>query len=745
MNVLAALLALSAAVGADPANVPLTCAARTTVPPMIDHRLDDAAWQTAQFVGPFWPVNLRRPARHETLVRVAWNDEALFLAADCADKRPDEIVSLTKDRDGEVYRDSAIEIFLQPTDTSEYYHLVVNSAGTRFDEIGRSNPADWNPDWMASAGVTTAGWCVELRIPFASLGVPVPKPGDVWRMNLCRVGSSDGEMVSWSPVRRDFHDCERFGEVQFVDQTPASLRLAWTSEAMPIVGSVEPWKDGYTLWLDAFPEGGSAVRRQVPMMDGRFVVEAGLFEDGRGMMTLSLHDDAGNAVCRTAVPYEVLASRLPQLAVQSKQPYYTNEADIEARVTTNDPDAARLLAELRRDGKVVVEQSLPVTEHEQLVWFAASVLPEGDYQLVFTLLNKEAQTLVTETRTIHRLSPQVTPSRVEIRENGICFVNDKPFFPVIFYLTNGNETVARAANTVVGGGEDPQRCADFLDTAHACGLMGMPHLCDLLRGHDDWEGLRATVSRNKNHPALLSWYLGDEPEGSGDLPDTIRKAREIIREIDPVHPIAVLNNTPPVFAAYAACADVHMTDPYPIPHSPLALVSEWTDVSRNAAGPTKPTWMCLQTQSLALYGVPDGRWPSADELHCMMYLALTHGAKGIAWWCFSHAREGGQWAAYESIYHDIGELAPYLLSDDKVPGLSIVADNPQIHVSIHPRGSRCLILVANPGDRLDARLTLSGIHATKTTPLFGGDPVPVTDGTIALSVPALGRVALVLE
>jgi len=725
--------------------VPLVTAGRAARAPVIDADLKDDVWRTAQALTPFWPIGGRRPAGQKTVARVAWDAGALYAAFVCAEERPEAIVSITTQRDGEVFRDTAVELFVQPAEAEHYYHFALNTLGTKFDEIAKVD-LGWDPSWEGAAKVVEGGYRVEMRIPFASLDAAPPQAGDTWRLNLCRTGTSDGELSSWSPLEGGFHRPDRFGLLRFAEAAPPALGLTWSEtwgdHPLPTLGNVAPLFEGGAVLLDVFPEAGNALRRQTVIADGRFGFQGRLPEYGRGRMTFSLCDAAGAVVHRLAAAYAWPEPSPEPLVATLKQPYYTDEPAIQARIETNTEDPGAVVVTLTSGGAVLAEKKLDGTDAE--VAFDLAGLPLGDYELVFTLFGKGGETVAVERRDVHRLSPDVAPSRVEIRDGGVCYVNGGAFFPVIFFLAGGNEIVARAANTVVGGGEDPAGCAALLDGAQQHGLMAMPHLCNLLRGNNDWDGLRATVSRNKNHPALLSWYLGDEPEGSGDVPDLLLEARAIIRAIDRHHPISVLNNTPTVFAAYAPTCDVHMADPYPIPRQPVTLVAEWADISRRAAGPGRPTWLCLQTHNLALYGMDDGRWPTPDELRCMMYLALTHGSRGIAWWCYNHARDSGNWTAYETMYRELQQLAPYLL--ETAPGGAAVRVEPdRLHVSAHARGGRCLVLTANPGGAVDATFTVSGITPAKALRVHDGVEFALTGGAFIAPIPTMGAAAFLLE
>jgi len=200
-----------------------------------------------------------------------------------------------------------------------------------------------------------------------------------------------------------------------------------------------------------------------------------------------------------------------------------------------------------------------------------------------------------------------------------------------------------------------------------------------------------------------------------------------------------------VFGAYRVAYDVHMADPYPIPDSPITLVADWADASRLGAGSGKPTWMCLQTHNLALYGHANGRWPTPDELRCMTYLAFTHNAKGIGWWCFGHAKDSGDWHTYEELYHEIQAISPYLLSTEADERVRVTTECNHLHVSAHLQGSECLLLVANPGEAVEASFSIEGATAQTAKPLFGAGSLPIEDGHFKAAIPAVGRAAFLLK
>ena len=62
-------------------------------------------------------------------------------------------------------------------------------------------------------------WELELMIPYKGLGVKPPKPGDTWRLSLCRYRPSgkdfNSELIVRAPLQKGFKDLAYFGTLIF--------------------------------------------------------------------------------------------------------------------------------------------------------------------------------------------------------------------------------------------------------------------------------------------------------------------------------------------------------------------------------------------------------------------------------------------------------------------------------------------------------------------------------------------------
>lgn len=141
------------------------------------------------------------------------------------------VVATHLEHDAPLYQEDVVEVFLSPSDPTVYFEIEVNPLGTSFDARITSpdgvratmrTELDWTcGDLFAAVRRTPRTLDVLVRLPFASLGVDSPKPGDVWRGNLFRIDRDrdrGDEFTAWRPTMRvppDFHVVAAFGALQF--------------------------------------------------------------------------------------------------------------------------------------------------------------------------------------------------------------------------------------------------------------------------------------------------------------------------------------------------------------------------------------------------------------------------------------------------------------------------------------------------------------------------------------------------
>jgi hypothetical protein len=159
-------------------------------------------------------------AGEQTEVYVTRDDSRLHIAFRCAQSGAPKADA--KDRDGPVWEDDAVEVFIQPDPAQpRYLQFVGNSAGAFADAEGTD--LKWNGDWTYRTSVGEGYWEGEVSIPFASLGLKPPAEGAEIGFNVCRDRRRPSQQLScWAPVSASFHEPQNFGRLVFSTHQPAT-------------------------------------------------------------------------------------------------------------------------------------------------------------------------------------------------------------------------------------------------------------------------------------------------------------------------------------------------------------------------------------------------------------------------------------------------------------------------------------------------------------------------------------------
>jgi len=182
--------------------------------PVIDGKLDDAAWQKAPLVSGFVHHDKPAPIDVQTSFRVLYDANNLYFGVRCEEPQMDKVSPVAHARDEHaIFHGETLEFFIDPHHTHErYYQLGINAAASLYDSE-RTEPV-WNSAAKVRTHLDKDFWSMELALPWKDLGV-TPKPGHVVGFNLCRdrYAGRDREWSTWSQVKANFHDPERFSHL----------------------------------------------------------------------------------------------------------------------------------------------------------------------------------------------------------------------------------------------------------------------------------------------------------------------------------------------------------------------------------------------------------------------------------------------------------------------------------------------------------------------------------------------------
>ncbi|MBQ6472794.1 MAG: carbohydrate binding family 9 domain-containing protein, partial [Victivallales bacterium] len=200
----------------------------TNHPPVIDGKLDDAAWHGVSPLTGFICIGGRRFATQQTFVRICRDAENLYLGAELQESQMNLIRRLRTRRNDQIWTDDSFEVFIDPGLTQKKaYHFIVNPNGARQDDlkarIDEAGFAELRLDWEAATSLQESGWTVELKIPFRLLTFSEITPQSAWGINFCRSEIPLGEKSYWNNTGEYFYAPAKYG-VMFFAQVPGGLQ-----------------------------------------------------------------------------------------------------------------------------------------------------------------------------------------------------------------------------------------------------------------------------------------------------------------------------------------------------------------------------------------------------------------------------------------------------------------------------------------------------------------------------------------
>ncbi len=185
-------------------------AVKIFTPIKLDGNLDEAAWQTVtgatDFVQNF--PTFGKPASQKTLVKIAYDNAALYVAAYMFDDKKNIRKQLTQ-RDALDRQD--VDIFSIGLDTyndkQNGYLFQITAAGVQADARFSQTISDdnggldktWDAVWESKVSIKADGWVAEIKIPFSAIRFSKKEIQD-WGLQFQRLCRSTNEGTTWSPT-----------------------------------------------------------------------------------------------------------------------------------------------------------------------------------------------------------------------------------------------------------------------------------------------------------------------------------------------------------------------------------------------------------------------------------------------------------------------------------------------------------------------------------------------------------------
>jgi len=692
------VLTATGATAADQPVVPSAEAVWSADPVTIDGQLDDPCWAKAPKVTQFWLVDGSAQRDDLAWVKVAYDQQHLYVAYHISADKASGLRTGTKTRDGGLWGGPGVQVFIQPTAGAGYCDFMLNPVNTQEDSKNGDN--SWDCRWTSATVIADdeSYWQAEMAFPYAAFN----KPGPDWRLNLtCVVMLADKRYIlTWGPAVQNFHNPASFGklslkQVQWENWAYSLSATSMPGEAGALAVIVEA--QGHHLPSDCLlelaalaPDGTTISKNgefQKLQREQQLRFSFPIKEQGRYSFIATLKDKKTK---RVLAERRIAAATGPPFEAWMDRSLFTSQEQATLTVIARRGGmAAETCDVLLRDseGKTAVERLTVAFDADSKLRVALNIanLPEGKYTaLVLPAGGDPANPEnIYITRPLRKLAP--SPGTTSYDDRGVIYKDDKPFFPIGMYyieqhLDNGllEEYAEAGFNTIVSEWSDHN---GYINRLKQTAPHGVHLMVSIQNEYYTWQ-----MRHKRNSPAdeiashianvikqvadtrpsnLLAWYIIDEP-GLSSL-DLTRSWADLAAEHDPrsLSLVCLWHST--LLRPFADVVDILAPDPYPgFPGGPMIRVSNSMIEAKRAVNGRQPVVAVLQA-----FGEPPGKvdavLPTPAELRNMTYQALIQDARGVLYFSYSYngpmrEKQPKHWQELKRLANEMRDLTPALTS-----------------------------------------------------------------------------------
>jgi len=178
---------------------------RTKEKPKINGVLDEPLWNNATLLKNFTEFNPKNGTpenkAYKTEIKLAYNDEAVFIGAVMYDPSPENIPMEFSNRDNFGIADH-VGVIINPNDDGQNPFLfIVQSTGNQADAKVSNGSEDynWSAVWDSAVKVTDFGWVAEIKIPYRAIRF-ANQEIQSWGFNFIRNIQNLNAQFTWNSV-----------------------------------------------------------------------------------------------------------------------------------------------------------------------------------------------------------------------------------------------------------------------------------------------------------------------------------------------------------------------------------------------------------------------------------------------------------------------------------------------------------------------------------------------------------------
>ena len=405
--------------------------------------------------------------------------------------------------------------------------------------------------------------------------------------------------------------------------------------------------------------------------------------------------------------------------------------------------------------------SLSVTEElqDRTATLKFNGLHLGPAEALLSLLAPDGKTILAQEKFQMNIVESANRQGSHIDIHGRLLVDGKPFMPLGFYIGQLNkddiDMISDAGfNTVLpyasmylrfnyGAPGNPAELRKTLEVMDYCQQKGLRLVFSIANVWEegryairDWYGtkgpdevVKAAIKAFGKHPAMLAWYIYDEPPASKR--ETLIGRRALVNENDPDHVTFLVSMHFNELYNFASGSDVGGVDPYPIANR----IQDMYQVRRAAVASGKlhkPFWGVPQIFNQAYYTKTTEenhhmmwheihRDPSEEEIRSMCFRLAQSGARGFIfyyWSCIKDTENRSKdpeyfprnFAKMKKIAATMKTLEPYLLSVSETVEVPLAKVSGKVLATKHYDDNQnpCILITAEGPGPAEAVLQLEG-------------------------------------
>lgn len=214
----------------------------------IDGLINESVWQEVKPLPltMHWP-NFDGEITEQTEIRIAYDDQYLYVGAICYDSNPEGIQATSFQRDGVSEKTDQVTLILDPYNDNENTLLfVVTPIGARADITVKNDAqgddfvsTSWNSYWIAESTTNESGWQTEFRIPFSSLRFQVNGNKVEMGMSVYRYVARKRELNMYPAVRPDwgFWSFAKASQAQTISFEGIQNKRPWYTSPYLLLGT----------------------------------------------------------------------------------------------------------------------------------------------------------------------------------------------------------------------------------------------------------------------------------------------------------------------------------------------------------------------------------------------------------------------------------------------------------------------------------------------------------------------------